>query len=241
MTSVLVRRMNRQTHRRPGPVPTKVPMIGRVNERVDDAAGREAIVLAGARLGRRGLIAAGEGNLSIRLPGGWMVITPAGRRKDELRQDDLVTESLTVTEAAAAGGGGLRPSSDVVIHRAIYRARPDVLAIVHAHVPAAMALTVAGEVPDPAALPETALLLPRLPFVPYGTPGSVELAARVADALAAPPAPLPGAAILERHGAIAIGDSLDEALDRMELVDVLCRVWRDAVLLRAARGRDGGD
>jgi L-fuculose-phosphate aldolase len=78
-----------------------------------------------------------------------------------------------------------------------------------------------------------------LPFVPYGTPGSHELAARIAAALVAPPpGPLPGAAILERHGAIAIGATLDEALDRMELVDVLCRVWRDAVLLRAARGRD---
>jgi len=209
-----------------------------VNERVDDAAGRLAIVLAGARLGRRGLIAASEGNLSIRLPGGRMLITPGGLRKDELRPEDLVTTTLTETEAPAPDGAGPRPSSDVAIHRAIYLARPDALVIVHAHVPAAMALTVAGEVPDPASLPETALLLPRLPFVPYGTPGSDELAARIAAALAAPPGPLPGAAILERHGAIAIGANLDEALDRMELVDVLCRVWRDAVLLRATRGRD---
>ena len=218
----------------------KVPIIGRVHERVDDAAVRAAIVLAGARLGRRGLIAAGEGNLSIRLPGGRMLITPGGRRKDELRPEDLVTTSLTETEPTAPDGAGLRPSSDVAIHRAIYRARPDVLAVVHAHVPAAMALTIAGEVPEPAALPETALLLPRLPFVPYGTPGSVELAARIAAALAAPPDPLPGAAILERHGAIAIGANLDEAIDRMELVDVLCRVWRDAVVLRAARDREAG-
>jgi L-fuculose-phosphate aldolase len=209
-----------------------------VKQRVDDAAGRLAIVLAGARLGRRGLIAAGEGNLSIRLPGARMLITPGGRRKDELRPEDLVTTRLTETEAAAPDGAGLRPSSDIAIHRAIYLARPDALAIVHAHVPAAMALTVAGEVPDPASLPETALLLPRLPFVPYGTPGSLELAARIVAALLAPPEPLPGAAILKRHGAIAIGTNLDEALDRMELVDVLCRVWRDAVLLRAARGRD---
>ena len=209
-----------------------------MNERVDDAAGRLAIVLAGARLGRRGLIAASEGNLSIRLPGGRMLITPGGRRKDELRPEDLVTTTLTETEAPAPDGAGPRPSSDVAIHRAIYLARPDALVIVHAHVPAAMALTIAGEVPDPASLPEIALLLPRLPFVPYGTPGSDELAARIAAALAAPPEPLPGAAILERHGAIAIGANLDEALDRMELVDVLCRVWRDAVLLRAARGRD---
>jgi L-fuculose-phosphate aldolase len=140
-------------------------------------------------------------------------------------------------ETAAAhdvGPSGLRPSSDLAIHRAIYAARPDVEAVVHAHVPAAMALTLAGETPDPASLPETALLLPRLPLVPFGVPGSPELAARIAAALVDGD-PRPGAVLLEVHGAIAVGARIAEALDRIELVDVLCRVWRDAVLIRAAR------
>ena len=98
-----------------------------------------------------------------------------------------------------------------------------------------MALTLAGEEPDPAVLPETALLLPRLPIVPFGAMGSPELAARIAAALVAPPAPGPDAALLERHGAIAVGDTLDVAVDRMDLVDVLCRVWRDARLLAPDR------
>lgn len=194
---------------------------------------REAIVRAGARLGRRGLIAAGEGNLSIRLDRRRLLITPAGRRKDELEPDDLVIVSSALSAAPASGAA--RPSSDVTIHRAIYAARPDVSAVVHAHVPAAMALSTAGEVPDPAALPETALLLPRLPFVPFGTPGSRDLARRLAAALAEAPEPYPGAAILERHGAVAVGTTIDEAVDRVELVDVLCRVWRDVLLIRAAR------
>lgn len=194
---------------------------------------REAIVRAGARLGRRGLIAAGEGNLSIRLDRRRLLITPAGRRKDELEPDDLVIVSSALSAAPASGAA--RPSSDVTIHRAIYAARPDVSAVVHAHVPAAMALSTAGEVPDPAALPETALFLPRLPFVPFGTPGSRDLARRLAAALAEAPEPCPGAAILERHGAVAVGTTIDEAVDRVELVDVLCRVWRDVLLIRAAR------
>jgi hypothetical protein len=67
--------------------------------------------------------------------------------------------------------------------------------------------------------------------------GSEELAERIAAALKAGPDPLPGAALLERHGAVAVGSgddavaALATALDRMELVDVLCRVWRDARLL----------
>jgi L-fuculose-phosphate aldolase len=98
-----------------------------------------------------------------------------------------------------------------------------------------MALTLAGEVPDPAALPETALLLPRLPFLPYGEMGSQELADRVAAALVEPPDPTATVVLLERHGAVAIGPDVVAAVDRLELVEVLCRTWRDTLLLRAAR------
>ena len=198
---------------------------------------REALVGAGRRLGARGLISAGEGNISVRLVGGTILITPSGRRKDELAAGDLVIVAIDGQEAAAAGaspGTAPRPSSDVAIHRAIYEARADVVAVVHAHLPAAMALTLAGEVPDPGVLPETALFLPRLPYIPFATPGSAELATGIARAFATGPAPLPGAVLLERHGAVAVGATVDEAVDRLELVEVLCRTWRDSLLIRAA-------
>jgi ribulose-5-phosphate 4-epimerase/fuculose-1-phosphate aldolase len=98
-----------------------------------------------------------------------------------------------------------------------------------------MALTLAGQVPDPGVLPETAFHLPRLPYVPYGEMGSAELAVRIGAALAEGPDPYPGAALLERHGAVAVGPDLATAVDRLELVEVLCRTVRDALLLRAAR------
>jgi L-fuculose-phosphate aldolase len=204
----------------------------------DSARLRAAVVAAGRRLGERGLIAAGEGNISVRLGGGQLLITPAARRKDELAEDELVV----VAERANAGAGlAAGPSSDVAIHRAIYAARLDVLAVAHAHLPAAMALTLVGQVPEPAVLPETALLLPRMPFVPFAPAGSDELAAAIALAISEGPTPLPGAALLERHGAIAVGDAggdpesaVAQAVDRLELVEVLCRTWRDALLVRAA-------
>jgi L-fuculose-phosphate aldolase len=197
---------------------------------------RMALVAAGRRLSDHGLVVAAEGNLSVRLPDGRILVTPSGRRKDALTPDDL----LLVPSERSYGGGpvttvGLRPSSDIAIHRAIYAARPDVLAVAHAHIPAAMALTLAGDVPDPAVLPETALFLPRMPLVPYETMGSAGLAARVAAALVAPPEPLAGAVLLERHGAIAVGDTIEAAVDRLDLVDVLCRTWRDARLLAPGR------
>lgn len=203
----------------------------------DEASLRAAIVAAGRRLGARGLIAAGEGNLSVRLPGDRLLVTPSGRRKDELEPEDLLVVGLADGADAPAdtGPAGLRPTSDLAIHRAVMRARRDVVAVVHAHLPACMALTLAGEAPDPAVLPETALFLPRLPVLAFGEPGSAELADRLAAAFAEPPEPRPGAVILERHGAVAVGESLGQAVDRLELVEVLCRAWRDALLLRAAR------
>jgi L-fuculose-phosphate aldolase len=206
-----------------------------------DTSLRRAIVAAGVRLGARGLIAAGEGNLSVRLPDGRLLLTPSGRRKDELRDEDLLIVDADPGGPGPTSPSGLMPTSDLAIHRAVLAARRDAGAVVHAHLPASMALTLAGETPDASALPETALFLPNLPVVPFGAPGSEELAARIATAMQAGD-PRPGAAVLERHGAIAVGDAargpigaLEQAVDRLELVDVLCRATRDALLLRAAR------
>jgi L-fuculose-phosphate aldolase len=205
---------------------------------------RAALVAAGRRLGARGLVAASEGNLSLRLPDGRLLVTPSGVRKDELEAADLVVVALD----PAAGRDerptvrATRPTSDLAIHRAIHLRRADVSAVVHAHPRASLALTLAGERPDPDDLPETALLLPVLPFVPFAPPGSAELARAIAEGLVAPPSPGPGAVLLERHGAVAVGTgppeaALAQAIDRLELVEVLCRATRDALLLRAARTR----
>jgi L-fuculose-phosphate aldolase len=217
--------------------------------RGDIAALRDAMVAAGRRMGSRGLVSATEGNLSVRLPGGRLLVTPSGYRKEELTEADLLVVDLA-TGAVAADPAGRRPTSDLAIHRAIQQRRPDVLAVAHAHPPAALALTLAGERADPADLPETQLLLPRLPFVPFGAPGSEDLARRIATALDEAPAPRPGAVLLERHGAVAVGGggggdrswsvaaaeaALGQAVDRLELVEVLCRATRDALLIRAAR------
>ncbi len=225
-------------------------------EHADEARLRAALVAAGRRLGDRGLISAGEGNLSIRLPGERLLVTPAGRRKDELAPDDLVIVELAGGDRVRVGdeaSRGLRPTSDLAIHRAVLAARPDATSVAHAHLPATMALTLAGEAPDPGTLPETALLLPRLSVLAFGEPGSPDLARRIAAALTEPPEPYPGALILERHGAVAVGGpgasgadagsdpteraiaGLAQAVDRLELIEVLSRAWRDMILVRAAR------
>ena len=199
------------------------------------------ILAAGRRLGARGLISAGEGNISVRLDRDHLAISPTGRRKDELAEDDVVLVTIGEGERDARSASGLGPSSDLAIHLALYGARPDIGAVAHAHLPASMALTLGGEVPDPATLPETALLIPRLPFVAFGEMGSDELAARIATVLTEGPEPLANVALLERHGAVAVGTDAATAVDRLELVEVLCRTWRDSLLVRAARATLGAD
>jgi L-fuculose-phosphate aldolase len=206
---------------------------------VDPSAAADALIQAGRRLGARRLISAGEGNLSVRLDSDRLLMTPAGRRKDELDVDDLVVVWLGHADKEAVSRSGLEPTTDLAIHLAVHAARPEVGAVVHAHLPTSMGLTLAGEVPDPSVLPETALFLPRLPFLAYGAMGSLELAGRIAAALSEPPEPFANAVLLERHGALAVGRDPGAAVDRLELIEVLCRAWRDALLIRATQGRVG--
>lgn len=203
---------------------------GPVNSRELQSAS-VAILGGGRRLGARGLIVAAEGNLSVRV-GDRLLVTPSGRRKDELHADDLLLVPADPTAPAVdPDRPDLVPTSDLRIHRAVHAARPDIRAVVHAHLPASLALTLAGEVPDPAVLPETGLLLPRLPFLALLTMGSQALADAIASALSDGVEPPAEAVLLERHGAVAVGRTVDEAVDRLELVELLCRVWRDARLL----------
>ncbi len=200
----------------------------------------ESIVAGGRRMGARGLIVAGEGNLSVRV-GDRLLVTPSGRRKDELRPDDLLLVPADPdADPVDPGRPDLRPTSDLRIHRAVHAARPDIVAVAHAHLAASLAITLAGEVPDPSVLPETGHFIPRLPFLAFMAMGSAQLAEAIAAELADGRQPTADVVLLERHGAVAVGASVDAAIDRLELVDLLCRVWRDARLLGWQPGPDGG-
>lgn len=207
-----------------------MPEDGRMNSRELESA-TAAILAGGRRLGARGLIVATEGNLSVRV-GDRLLVTPAGRRKDELLADELLLVPAD-PEAPAVDPDrpDLQPTSDLRIHRAVHAARPDIRVVAHAHLPASLALTLAGEVPDPAVLPETGLLLPRLPFLELMPMGSPALAGAIAAAVSDGVEPRAEAVLLSRHGAVAVGSTVDAAVDRLELIELLCRVWRDARLL----------
>lgn len=170
---------------------------------------RLALVAAGARLSGAGLIRAGEGNLSARLDADRCMVTPSGCDKGRLRALDLLIQPLAGDPVAGA-------SMETRLHLAVYRARPEVGAIVHAHPSAVLALAARGGEPDVGLLLESERLLGPVGRVEPSAPGSQDLARRVADALADR-----DACVLVRHGVVAVAADLELALLRVELLEQL--------------------
>ena len=172
---------------------------------------RREIIDAGRRLYEKGLIAASQGNISVRTRRG-LLVTASGVSKGAL------TPRLVV-QTDREGRASRPVSSEIHMHVAIYRRRPDVNAIVHAHPPAATAFAVAGLAPDSAVLAEAVLLLGRVGLVPYAAPSTPSLADMVAEAMLESQA-----ALLANHGAVSVGETLERALNRMETLEHLAHV-----------------
>jgi L-fuculose-phosphate aldolase len=173
---------------------------------------RQKLVEIAKRMYDRNMNAALGGNVSIR-QGDAVIITPSGVNKGFMAELDLIAVDL---EGNRLYGNGVA-SSEAKMHYEIYRERPDVAAIIHAHPPFAVGFALAHrDLPDNL-LPETTIVLGRVPCLPYTTPSTVELARQVAEALRER-----NAAIMANHGAITVGKDLEEAYNRMELLEQTC-------------------
>jgi L-fuculose-phosphate aldolase len=175
---------------------------------------RRHVVRVCRRLYERGLIAGPDGNVSARLAADRIVVTPAGASKVEVEPDDLVELDL---DGRVHGAG--RPTSELAMHLALYRARPDVAAVVHAHPPTATAFGVAGVAIPGRVLPELICQMGAVAMVPYATPGT----AAAAEAFA-PFADGHDAFVMANHGATTVGPTLAVAHQRMESLEHAARI-----------------
>ena len=185
-------------------------------------AARAALVKACRRLDARGLVAGAEGNVSVRLNASSVLITPGGARKGDLRAAHLVAIDLKTGKARRRGTA----STELAMHLAIYLARPDVTAIVHAHPPTATGFAVARKPFPVGALAEVAGVIGPVPLVDYAPPGSKELGRVVAKALGEA-----DAALLSNHGAVTVGTTLDAAANLMESLEQAARILVSAHIL----------
>jgi L-fuculose-phosphate aldolase len=160
-----------------------------------EASLRREICDAGRTLYERGLIGPLDGNLSARLGDRYLLCTPSGSHKGELRPDDLVK----VTTDGRVVSHHNKPSSELLMHLAIYQMRTDVACVVHAHPPCAVGLTVAGISLEKPVVPEILFAIGRVPNVPYSSPTTQAVPDAIRAVLATT-----DAFMLSRHGSVCL-------------------------------------
>ena len=177
---------------------------------------REAIIDICQCLYQRGFIAGTEGNVSVRVDADRIWITPSGHHKGMMHADDLLLIDL---EGRVHAGEG-RPSSETPMHLVCYQRRDDIQSVVHAHPPIATAMTVTGSPLATNLLPEAVIVLGDVPTVPYHLPSTWDFAKMVGEALQ-----YTNAALLENHGAVAVGASLQTAFNVMETIERAAQIF----------------
>ncbi len=171
---------------------------------------RDQLVAVMNRIYHSGMTTLSGGNLSILDDNGDIWITPAGVDKGNLTPQDIMCVDVNGRIT-----GPHRPSSELPFHRAIYAARPDLRAIVHAHPPALVSFSIARKVPETAVIPQLQRICGRVGYAPYALTGSEQLG----QVIAATFGEGYNSVMLENHGAVAAGETLLGAFERLETLE----------------------
>ena len=183
---------------------------------------RADIVEIGRRMYARGYTASNDGNISVRLGDDRLLMTPKSVCKGFMTPDMMVVTDLQGRKLQ----GERDPSSEMLMHLEVYRERPDVRAVVHAHPPIATGFAVAGIPLDRAVLAEVLTTLGSVPIAEYATPSTRELPEAVRKYIKAHDGML-----LANHGALTVGGDLYSAYFKMETVEHFAKISLVARLL----------
>jgi len=187
---------------------------------------RDQIVEIMKRIYGYGMTTTSGGNLSIMDTNGDMWISPGGIDKGSLRRDDIVC-----VKPDGRVEGIHKPSSEFPFHRAIYKMRPDIRGILHAHPPALVSFSIARALPNTAVLGTARKVCGEVGYAPYAVPGSEQLGKNIAEVFAQGHNTI----LLENHGAVTSGDSLLQAFQRFETLDFCARLINKATVLGKPR------
>jgi len=193
---------------------------------------RRDICAAGRWIHGLAYVASTDGNISVRLDPRRVLTSPTGISKGMMTPDDLVITDLN----GAKLSGRRNPSSEIAMHLLIYRRRPDIHAVVHAHPPTATGYAAAGIPLNRAILAELVVSLGCIPVARYGTPGTPELT----DAIE-PLVQDYDAILMANHGVVTYGPDLLTAFFRMETTEHFARVALVTELLGKQVLLSGGD
>lgn len=167
------------------------------------------------RIYRSGMTTTSGGNISIRDDNGDIWITPSGVDKGSLTTKDIMCVKKDGTIV-----GPHKPSSEYPFHKAIFEARPELRAIIHAHPPGLVAFSIARKVPNTNIIPQARFICGEIGYAPYGCPGSEDLGKKIAKEFENPKY---RAVIMENHGVVLGGTDMMDAYQRFETLEFCCR------------------
>lgn len=185
---------------------------------------KKMMVEIGRRVWSRGFVAANDGNFSVRLRENEVLTTPTGVSKGFMTSDMMVKVDLNGKRIG--GNREYKPSSEIQMHLEVYRQRPDVRAVVHAHPPYATGFAVAGIPLDKCVLPEAILTIGSVPIAKFAIPSTMEVPESIhrliqnSDAL-----------LLQNHGALTVGPDLLSAYYKMETLEHTAHIIWNAIQL----------
>ena len=190
-------------------------MSNRWNSGIHDRKLKELICEIGRRVYDKGFAAANDGNISIRVGENEVLCSPTMICKGFMNPEDICAVDLDGNQIA----GTKKRTSEILLHLAIMKHRPDVKAVVHCHPPHATAFAVAGEPIPQCILPEVEVFMGEVPIAPYETPGGQDFAETVVPFLEST-----NTIILKNHGTVSFGKDLTEAYWKTEILDAYCRI-----------------
>ncbi len=178
---------------------------------------KKQICEIGKRIYDKGMVASNDGNISVKLNDNEFLCTPTGVSKGFMTPEFIckVDRNGNVIQA----NPGFKPSSEIKMHMRVYKERPDVNAVVHAHPLYATGFAIAGILLTQPIMPEAVIALGCVPIAEYGTPSTEEIPDAVSKYLQSF-----DAVLLENHGALSFSDSLLNAYHKMESVEFYARL-----------------
>jgi L-fuculose-phosphate aldolase len=183
---------------------------------------KETIIEIGKRMYAKGFVASNDGNLSIRLSESEIMITPSGVSKGFMSTSDMLVVDLSGNVLS----GNLKPSSEMKMHLMVYKVRPDVFGVCHAHPQIATAFAVARKVCDKIALPEVIFSIGKVALTNYATPSTNEVPESIREVIETS-----DAVLLSNHGALTVGKDLYDAYYKMETLEHFAGITLYARLL----------
>lgn len=186
-------------------------------KQLDDAQARANILEAGRRMYEKDYCAANDGNISCKTADGGIWVTPSGVSKGFMTEEMLVKVDAEGTILEKQTELGI--SSEINLHLAVYRNRPDVSAVVHAHPPLSTAFACARMDLVQPVVNEAVLNLGEVPCAPFALPGTPELAESIVPFLKGH-----AAVLLANHGTVTWGDSMERAYFRLETLEYYAKM-----------------